>query len=205
VVVLLAASASGAIDILIDFDGDAQGNVANGFQSVDSDLVTFSDTAGTDLLIGSDPFITGGSNALASFFAGDDGGVRMDFGMTALAISLDFGNDAPGVLQPGDLFELVALRDGLQVALIQVVPNANVIIDQTLTFDAGVRFDAVEVRYTGAGTELIDNVLVTIVPEPSGALLFGLGVLAVRLRTGAGRPRRRDYRAGERDPVGAGR
>lgn len=185
--VVLAAGGSGATNILVDFDSDPLGNVGNGFQSVDSNMISFSDTSGAHLLIGNDPFVTGGSNALASFFAGDDGGIRIDFAFTASALSLDFGNDDPGVLQVGDLFQLVAYRGTDEVALLQVVPNANVLVDQTLSFDAGVRFDAVELRFTGAGTELIDNLLVTVIPEPSAAALFGIGALVIGSRASAGR------------------
>jgi hypothetical protein len=189
---LLMANAGSAATILVNFDSDVVVNPLNGFASVDSPDITFSDTIGENLVIVNAPVITGGSNALAVFFD-DASALRIDFSFVASDVQLLFGNDNPAFLGAGDVFELVAFLGAAPVGVpVTVVPNFNSIVDDPIGF-SGMLFDAVELRYTGAGTiEIIDNLMVTmavtIIPEPSAALLFGAGALLLRASVGS-RPR----------------
>jgi hypothetical protein len=166
---------------------------------VDSPDITFSDTLGAHLIIVSDPVITGGSKSLAVFFD-DASALRIDFSFVASDITLDFGNDNPAYLAGGEVFELVAFLgdDPVPVGTTSVVPNLNSVVDQMITF-SGASFDAVELRYTVSGLEIIDNLMVTmavaVIPEPSAALLFGAGALLLRASVGS-RPRGRRRAAG---------
>jgi hypothetical protein len=65
---------------------------------------------------------------------------------------------------------------------------ATLFVDQTIPVGQA-SFAAVEVRFTGAlgGTEIIDNVLVTTIPEPTAALLFGMDARVLRAAVGPGR------------------
>ncbi len=189
---LLVANTGSAATILVDFDSDVLVNLPNGYASVDSPDITFSDTLGAHLLIVSDPVITGGSKSLAVFFD-DASALRIDFSFVASDIKLDFGNDNPAFLGGGEVFELVAFLGAAPVGTTSVVPNLNSVVDQMIAF-SGASFDAVELRYTVAGLEIIDNLMVTmavaVIPEPSAALLFGAGALLLRASVGS-RPRDR--------------
>ena len=194
---LFVANAGSAATITVDFDSDVLVNLPNGFASVDSPDITFSDTLGENLVIGSDPVVTGGSKSLAVFFD-DASAIRIDFSFVASDIQLDFGNDNPAFLGGGEVFELVAFLGAAPVGTTSVVPNLNSAVDQMIAFSGA--FDAVELQYTIAGLEIIDNLMVTravvVIPEPSAALLFGAGALLLRASVGS-QPRSR-RRAGGR-------
>lgn len=197
--VSVAAPAAWAAPELIDFDSDtAFVNLANGFQSDDSASVHFSDTAGSDLILLNGP-ISNNTNALVIGTDNDDSGLLIDIDFLAGALSMDIGNDQNAFLLGGEsavltVYELPGAL-GAQVGQVTLQLNANGLLDQTIGID-GVSFRSAILRYdvdprVGL-TELVDNVSVTsAVPEPTGAAVFGAGLLVVGAAF-----RRRAIRAG---------
>ena len=172
--VLVAASAASAA-LLVDFENDpAFVNLPNGFTSVDSSQIHFSDTNGADLLI----VQKYGSQGLA-VLDDDTGGLLMEFDFVASALSLDFGNTS--LANFGDTAVLTLLLGGSVVDSTSVALNLTDPIDQTISY-SGVLFDSAILVYDVAGglTEFVDNVQVSpAIPEPSAGLVFGIGVLLV--------------------------
>jgi hypothetical protein len=176
VAVVVAAFGASAAPILVDFDSDpAPVNVPNGFTSVDSSQIHFSDTMGTDLIV----LEIDGSNALATFFD-DDSGLRMDFDFVASALSMDFGNTA--LADIGDTAVLTVMLGGFEVDSVSVALNST---DPTISYQDGFFFDSAILRYDLAdgdrpGIEVVDNIRVTpAIPEPHAGLVFGMGALLV--------------------------
>jgi hypothetical protein len=191
----LAASADAA-PILVTFDSDPTfAGVANGFTSADSSQIRFSDTLGEDLFIANSAAATNGSNALAVLFDDDSALLIEMVGFIADEISMSFGNDVGLYTQDGDQAVLTVFMDGSQVGQVPVAMNRNTQMDQTIMF-AGANFNSATLIYnlqSGNGlTEVIDNLYVNAIPEPSAALVFGVGALMV----GAALGRRRGSRAG---------
>ncbi|MGD9723443.1 MAG: PEP-CTERM sorting domain-containing protein [Pirellulales bacterium] len=176
--------------VSIDFEADAAGAVANGFQSVDSAQVTFTDTVGTDLQIGAFP--EGDGQSLAVFDDLDGSGLRMDLSFVANAIQLDFGNDDPFYVNPGDLAVLNVYLLNVFVGQTTIVLTPDDLMNQTISF-AGLPFDradffytdAAQLPFTGGGAvntgliEIVDNILITPVPEPTAVLLAGMGIVGL--------------------------
>ncbi len=174
VVVLIAASTASAA-LLVDFDNDPTFvNLPNGFTSVDSSQIHFSDTDGAGLLI----VQKYGSQGIA-VLDDDPGGLLMEFDFVASALSLDFGNTS--LANFGDTAVLTLLLGGVAVDSTAVALNLTDPIDQTISY-SGVSFDSAILRYDVAGglTEFVDNIQVSpAIPEPSAGLVFGIGVLLV--------------------------
>jgi len=191
---LVDASAS-AFTITFESD-DPLIHRPNGFQSADWPEVRFSDTSGSDLFVidaeGAGIGTTG--NALAILNDFDDSGLLIEMDFVASAISLDVGNDAASFSQPGDEAVLTAFLDGAMVGQAVVLAlNRNTLIDQTISFDETL-FDSVTLKYdvnrfVGL-TEVVDNIDITPIPEPTGAAVFGIGsfVIGVALRRRSGAP-----------------
>jgi hypothetical protein len=176
VAVVVAAFGASAATIVVDFDSDpAPVNVLNGFTSVDSSLIHFSDTMGDELIV----LEFEGSNALATFFD-DDSGLRIDFDVVASALSMDFANTA--LADIGDTAVLTLLLDDFEVDSTTVALNS---IDQTISYQDGFLFDSAILRYVlvdgdRPGIEVVDNIRVTpVIPEPHAGLVFGMGALLV--------------------------
>jgi hypothetical protein len=191
---LLAASAQAA-PILVTFDSDPTfAGVANGFTSADSSQIHFSDSIGANLFIANSASQTNGSNALAVLFD-DASALLIDLDFTANEISMNFGNDPALYTAAGDQAVLTLYRQGAFVDQVAVAMNRNTQMDQTIAF-SGKDFDSARLVYSlqsGKGlTEAVDNVYVNAIPEPSAALVFGLGALLV----GAASRRRRGSEAG---------
>ena len=144
---------------LIDFESDAPGAKANGFQSVDSANATFTDSLGADLCV-EDFGSQSDGQALAGLWD-DQGFLIIDFAVPMRSISLDFGNDDPCCSNPGDEAEIRAFLDANPVGSSQVVMNRNDIMDQTITFSDAC-FDQVEFQYvvtTSGLIEVVDNIV----------------------------------------------
>ena len=106
-----------------------------------------------------------------------------------------FGNDSPSYTAPGDQAVLSLYLGGSFVDQVAVAMNRNTQMDQMIAF-SGKDFDSARLVYSlqsgGGLTKAIDNVYVNAIPEPSAALVFGLGALLV----GAASGRRRGSEAG---------
>ena len=191
-----APAAANTIDI--GFDSETPFLIVpNGYSSSDSPLVSFSDTVGANLQLVTDPVRTNGSIGLAVFDDNDDSGLLIEFDFLASILSLDYGNDNPLFSSPGDAAVLTLFLDGTEVGSVSQAMNRNTAMDQTLVFDGtldGTRFDAAIFKFDvapGLGlTEVVDNLSVTPVPEPTAAAAFGLGSVIVGLAV-----RRRNFDA----------
>ena len=138
----------------------------------------------TELLVVGYQFL---NNGLAVLSDTDGSALRIDLAFVAGAISLDFGNDLPS-LAPGSQAVLKLFLGGVQVDQVTMAMNRNGLVDQTMSY-LGPGFDAAEFHYdvpalqgftTQGFTELVDNVVVTSIPEPSAAILFAVGALVTR-------------------------
>jgi hypothetical protein len=168
---------------LIDFTSDPVGPKPNGFVSVDSALVSFSDSSGTDLVL-ADFGPSSNGNALATGLA-DPSSLVMTFGvLPATDLELSFGGDtAPGVAV------LTALSGGVPVGFDAVPMNGDGIMNQTVAL-SGLVFDQAVFQYTADGVnplplvEIVDNINFNVVPVPGAILLgiLGLSVAGVKLR-----------------------
>jgi len=176
---LWLATSAGAAPIVVDFDSDPATPVGNGFTSNDSNLIQFSDSVSTELLLVQYEFL---NNGLAVLSDTDNSRLRMDLSFVAKELSLDFGNDA-STLPVGSQAVLRVFLEGAFVDETMLALNRNGLVDQTISID-GVAFDSATFHFDvppSAGfTELVDNVVVTPIPEPSAAFLFAVGVLVTR-------------------------
>ena len=177
----------------VTFETDPSVSVPNGFVSnpPDSQLVSFSDTLGANLVIGNFG-VQGNGQSLAVGFD-DASALKMNFSHLMKSLSLDFGNDDPYFSSPGDTAELTLFLGATQVGVVSVPMNRDDIMNQTISFAAsgpGQYFDMATFFYnvavpTPAGTsgliEVVDNIEFQpagkAVPEPSTVL--GLGLLGL--------------------------
>ena len=186
--VVLAGPASADF---IDFESDALGAKPNGFASVDSGQVTFTDSSGADLFIYSGFESDGRSLAVG---ADDSSYLIMNFSALFNTISLDFGNDDPFFSDPGDMAVLRLYLGATLVGTSTVVMNRDDLMNQSIAY-TGADFDRAEFFYDvtvptpvgGTGLiELVDNIFFDHrpIPEPATMTLLGLGLagLAARAR-----------------------
>lgn len=175
----LAGAAQAAVSI--DFENDAVGYKSNGWSSVDSSLVSFSDSVGAQLQVYSGLETDGRGLAVL----GDSDGSRliMNFAQAVSSLSLDFGNDQVGFAVPGDQAILTAFLGGDQVGQTAMTMNLNDLMDQTISI-SGVAFDNATFYFAATGqtnglTEVVDNiqfeVVGAIIPAPGAILLGTLG------------------------------
>ena len=153
-----AADAPAGVGAMIDFESDTAGAKPNGWQSVDSDVVTFTDSIGADLQVGN--FGVQSDGQALGVFPDDQSFLIMDFALPMRAVSLDFGNDDPGFSNPGDEAEIRVFMGDTPMGSSQVVMNRNDIMDQTIEY-AGECFDRAEFQYnvtTNGLIELVDNI-----------------------------------------------
>jgi hypothetical protein len=186
---LFAAAPSAASTIDVGFDGEIPFmNVANGYTSSDTSLISFSDTVGANLQLVTDPLRTNGSTALAVFTDHDDSALLIEFEFLASMIRMDIGNDSPLNSAPGDTALLTLFLGGAEVDSVPLVLNRNFAMDQSIGFDgtlSGVVFDSATLKFDVDPSlgliEVVDNVSVTPVPEATAATIFGTGSLVVGL------------------------
>lgn len=168
--------------VTITFEADSTGAKPNGFQSVESPLVSFSDTLGADLSVNNSPGEVIGNGLFA--FSDDQSAILMQFAGPVGSLSLVFGNDDSRFITPSDFATLTVFQGATQVGQVQAAPNSNDLPDQTISI-SGVIFDSATFAYSTDLIEAIDNVTFTPVtpgaaaPEPGTvALLAGGGLLA---------------------------
>lgn len=176
--------------ILIDFESDTTGAKPNGFTSVDSSLVHFSDSIGADLDVENVEPETIGQGLRV--FSDDPSRLLMTFDVPMRAISLVFGNDDPCCSNEGDV-GLLRVFDGTDVvSQTTVAMNRNDIADQTIsiTTDPARCFDNAEFYYADSGgdpidlIEVVDNIELTACEEVPSAGTKTLIALALILLLG---------------------
>jgi hypothetical protein len=168
---LLAAPAAGTT-IVLDFEEETPGVVEDGRISVECDCVAFrAEPDHEDLVIG---------NGRLANLDESSTGITLDLLTPATALSLDFfdstDDDRPGT----PAFTQAVLQAFLGMNLVgeaSVIADGNSALDQTITISGVGQFDRVFFSfYAEAGPlwtgEVIDNVTVEIVPEPT-VLAFG--------------------------------
>ncbi len=187
VALALLAGQAGAMSIT--FEDDSGGAKPNGWMSVESDLVSFTDSRGETLNLTNYGHQSDGQ-ALA--VDGDDQGyLIMDFTEDMGSLSLEFGNDDPGWIITGDEAILRAFFDGSQVAESRLVMNANDLMDQTIGL-SGVRFDRatflMDATLKNGLTEVVDNIQFerytaggneAVVPEPMTMLAVSTSLVSL--------------------------
>lgn len=150
--------------------------------------VQFTDSVSNFLIV--QPFPESfGSNSLATP-TDDDSYLSILFPSLMNYLALDFGNDDPRVVQPGDQAMLYLFQGNLLVFVTSMDLNGNDLADQTISA-TGFEFNAAVFVYTDSGgnaialSELVDNVVYTAapsnVPEPGTPLMLGAGLAAAAL------------------------
>ena len=176
----------------ITFEADAPGLRPSGFQSIQSSLVTFSDSSGADISLDNfSPQSLGNGLALTSFATS---AFVLDFSVNVSFLSLDFGNDDSCCMLPGATAVLEVYLNGTLVGTSEVPVNFNDLMDQTIVFSmSNVIFNRAVFSYrqsigTPGATEIIDNINFTAasepVPEPASIFLLATGIstLAIAIR-----------------------
>jgi len=185
-VLIVAAAASAGNLYYIDFENDTAGWKANGWQSADSNLVSFFDSVGQNLDVGDYQWQSHGQ-ALAVFDDYDSSRLIMTFATPCTILNLEFGNDDPGWTSPGDYALLTIFRNNVQVGQAQVIMNRDDKMNQSIGI-GGPAFDKAEFEYIvvsnqGGMIEVVDNIAICpVVPEPSTFAVLGLGLAGVLFR-----------------------
>jgi hypothetical protein len=134
---------------VIDFETDPVGAKGNGFSPAGHPLVSFTDTVGTGLDVGAFGSQGLGTRSLAVHDDSDSSKLRINFAAPMNFVSLMFGNDDPGFMVPTDLAWLELFNGATSIGLVSMAANQNDIMDQTISFGAGV-FDRAEFWYGSA-------------------------------------------------------
>jgi hypothetical protein len=185
VTALVVGLTTSAQAITLDFESDTTGSKPNGFQSVGSPLVRFSDSLGSDLFV--DYFASGGEGKSLAVYADDASGLVMDFLTPMDSLQLDFGNDDPEWSMAGDLAVLKLFSDGTLIGQTTVELNRDDVMNQSIAFSGSVfnqatfLFDVHPMNGAAGLIEMVDNVTFTPVahpnPEPGTIAVLGAGVL----------------------------
>lgn len=165
----------------VTFTGEAPGAKPNGYASTEFPGMLFSDTLGSDLVVGDYGDQTHGLG-LATW--GDDGSaleIRLNGPTTS--ISMAFGNDDPNFTNGTDQAELTLYRGANQVDQVDVNVNANDLMDQRIGYAGGRLFNRATFQYVDAAgapknlIEMVDDIqlapLCTIAGAGGNNLLIG--------------------------------
>lgn len=178
---LVAIAPNAAFAVIIDFEADVAGAIANGASAVGHPDVTFTDTSGSDLQIFDGGVQTDGQSLIV---LGDDASrLLIDFAVDVGTLSIDFGNDDACCAAVGDLAWLEVYLGGGLVGTTSLAMNLNDIMDQTVSI-GGLVFDQAIFWYGDAAgnainlIEAVDNINyeAAAVPEPGTLALLGLGI-----------------------------
>ena len=158
----------------ITFENDPVGPQPNGFQSVDSPLLSFSDSAGSDLAI-NDFSLTGEAIGKGLVTGNDDtSSLILNFSVPVISLSLVFGNDQPfPVTFPDDIARLSIFNNGTLVNTFDVTLNGNDVADQTISTNTDQIFNSATFTYADVNgvplelREVVDNVAFQLVPGPN--------------------------------------
>jgi hypothetical protein len=164
----LAAACAAQTSGFVQFDSDATGAVPNGFVSVDSPLVSFSDIGVGGLQIGT---FGGGQTDGPSLVNFAETPIRLTFARPVTNLAMLMGDDDSGFVGGADVFtKIVGFRDGAAVSTLLIQNNGDDIINDGPQIE-GI-FDAVEVEFTdGSGVphpnlpEIIDSVSFAVADE----------------------------------------
>ena len=164
----------------IDFESDPAASFSNGSSSVDSPLVTFSNLSSSGLQVFDSGFGDTIGQSLVVFPESTGVTLQMSFSVPIYSLSLMFGNDDPLLLVmdgPGlnDLAVLNLFDGATLLETITVTPNANTLMDQTISWiHSGTPANRAEFFYGNNNEnpidliETVDNIAFsTEVPEPS--------------------------------------
>jgi len=160
---LTAYSISHAAAVLIDFESDGTGPVANGFSSVAAPGVHFTDTLGADLQLTGPQVETDGVSLVV--WGDDPSTLQIDFDFPQSSISMDFGNDDACCSAAGDLAHLSLWMDAVFVDEVTVVLNRDDLMNQTIQY-SGSDFNRAVFAYTDPGLnplnliEVVDNIAI---------------------------------------------
>jgi len=172
---------------VVNFNSDSWGVKPNGFVSVDSSLVSFTDSIGANLVTQALPE---SNNSIALIVLQDDPSkLLMDFTTPVSSLSLDFGNDDPGYITTAGYAVMRAFNGATLVGETDVHVNANDLMDQTISLSGVGNFNHAEFFYADASknptnlSEVVDNVTFTAIPEPTLlGMLMPLGLMLRRRR-----------------------
>ena len=184
----------------ITFENDPVGSKPNGFQSVQSPLLSFSDSIGADLSIINFPpnpvLFPDPPNAEAignGLVTGQDdfSSLNLNFSVPVTSLSFLFGNDQNVTTLDGDAARLDIFNNGTPVNSFSVPFNRNDVADQTISTNLDQIFNSATFTYVDASgnpielREVVDNVAFQPVPEPSsilGLATFGVGAITMLKR-----------------------
>lgn len=183
VIGLAAATGHARQTTVIDFEQDAAGPVANGFMSIDSPLVSFTDSDGSELAIGNFGIESIGQGLQVG--GNDFSLLLMSFSELMNSLSLAFGNDDPAFTDVGDAAVLTVYLDDVEVGQSIVDMNRNDAMDQTISI-SGVAFNSASLDYYVSSDgvyKVVDNVTFTTVPGPGALALLALAGALCRFRS----------------------